>query len=157
VSGCGWPARLLATGFVAGTLGGILRNKRALGLSDSEVGLSATHYLLGAVISALIFGDATDRLGRKKLFTWTLLLYLVATAATAFSWNFSSYALFRAFTGAGIGGEYAAMGAVGSIILLNGSWVQPTSGWRYVFGIGAVLGTGVLSSGATCRRALGGS
>lgn len=103
-----------------------------------------------------------------------MLLYLVATAATAFSWNFFSYALFRAFTGAGIGGEYAAinsavdefiparirgavhliinatfwlgaaMGAVGSIILLNASWVQPTSGWRYAFGIGAVLGTGVL-------------
>ena len=159
---------------LAGTLGGILRNKRALGLSDSEVGLSATTYLLGAVVGALIFGYATDRLGRKKLFTWTLLLYLVATAATAFSWNFFSYALFRALTGAGIGGEYAAinsavdeliparirgtvdliinatfwlgaaMGAVGSIILLNGSWVQPTSGWRYAFGIGAVLGTGVL-------------
>ena len=159
---------------LAGTLGGILRDKRALGLSDSEVGLSATAYLLGAVIGALIFGYATDRLGRKKLFTWTLLLYLAATAATAFSWNFFSYALFRAFTGAGIGGEYAAInsavdeliparirgtvdliinatfwlgaafGAVGSIVLLNGAWVPPTSGWRYAFGIGAVLGAGVL-------------
>lgn len=43
----------------------------------------------------------------------------------------------------------AAIGAVGTIILLNGSRIhltaiQPTSGWRYAFGIGAVLGTGVL-------------
>lgn len=41
---------------LAGTLGGILRDKRPLGLSDSEVGLSATAWLLGAVIGALIFG-----------------------------------------------------------------------------------------------------
>lgn len=94
---------------LAGTLGGILRDKRALGLSDSEVGLSATAYLLGAVIGALIFDYTTDRVGRKKLFTWTLLLYLAATAATAFSWNFLSHAVFRAFTGAGIGGAYAAI------------------------------------------------
>jgi hypothetical protein len=51
---------------LAGTLGGILRDKRALGLSDSEVGLSATAYLLSAVIGALVFGYATDRLGRKN-------------------------------------------------------------------------------------------
>jgi predicted MFS family arabinose efflux permease len=41
-------------------------------------------------------GYATDRLGRKKLFTWTLLLHLASTAATALSWNFMSYAFFRA-------------------------------------------------------------
>src|SRR4051794_18796583 len=94
---------------LAGTLGGVLRSKDALGLSDAQVGLSAAWYLTGAVIGALGFGYATDRLGRKKLFTWTLLLYLAATAATAFSWNFFSYSLFRALTGAGIGGEYAAI------------------------------------------------
>jgi hypothetical protein len=54
------------------------------------------------------FGYLTDRLGRKKLLSLTLLLYLSATVATAFSWNFGSFAFFRALTGAGIGGEYAA-------------------------------------------------
>jgi MFS family permease len=38
-----------------------------------------------------------------------LALYLSATAATAFSWNFWSFLLFRFLTGAGIGGEYAAI------------------------------------------------
>ena len=61
------------------------------------------------VVGAVVFGYGTDRLGRKKLFYVTLLVYLAATAATAFSWNFASYAFFRLLTGAGIGGEYAAI------------------------------------------------
>ena len=72
-------------------------------------GWPASAYLAGAVLGALFFGWLTDRLGRKKLFFITLAVYLVATAATAFSWNFWSFALFRFVTGAGIGGEYAAI------------------------------------------------
>ena len=51
----------------------------------------------------------TDRLGRKKLFTVTLGLYLVAAFLTAISWNFTSFAVFRFLTGAAIGGEYSAI------------------------------------------------
>jgi len=51
----------------------------------------------------------TDRLGRKRLFLTTLAVYLVATAATALAWDFRSFMLFRFLTGAGIGGEYAAI------------------------------------------------
>lgn len=155
---------------LAGALGAVLKRPDALGLTDAQVGLSATFYLLGAVIGALGFGYATDRLGRKKLFTVTLLLYLVATALTALSWNFFSYALFRAFTGAGIGGEYsainsaideliparvrgrvdliingsfwigAAIGAAASILLLDTGILPIGFAWRLAFGIGAVLG-----------------
>ena len=78
-------------------------------MSDAQVGASATFYLIGAVIVAIGFGYATDLLGRKKLFTVTLLVYLVATACSALAWNFWSFAVFRLITGAGIGGEYAAI------------------------------------------------
>lgn len=155
---------------LAGAVGGVLERADTLALSDAQVGASATFYLLGAVIGALLFGYATDRLGRKKLFTITLLLYLTATALTAFSWNFASYALFRALTGAGIGGEYSAINsAIDELIparvrgrvdlIINGSfWIGAAVGagatiglldsgvlpldiaWRLVFGIGAVLG-----------------
>jgi MFS family permease len=54
---------------------------------DTQVGASATFYLIGAVTGALLFGYLTDLLGRKKLFMVTLLLYLISTALTAFSWN----------------------------------------------------------------------
>jgi MFS family permease len=45
-----------------------------------------------------VFGYANDRLGRKRLFSFTLPLYLSATAATAFSWNFTSFVFFHALT-----------------------------------------------------------
>src|SRR6202012_5438400 len=105
-------------------------------------------------------------LGRKKLFIFTLLVYLMATAATAFSWNFSSYSVFRFITGLGIGGEYAAinsaideliparvrgradliinstywlgaaMGAGAAVVLLNGAITDMNMAWRYAFGCG---------------------
>ena len=155
---------------LAGALGGVLERRDTLGLTDAQVGASATFYLLGAVLGALAFGYATDRMGRKKLFTITLLLYLTATALTAFSWNFASYAVFRALTGAGIGGEYsainsaideliparlrgrvdliingsfwigAAIGAAATMGLLDTGVLPIRIGWRLAFGIGAVLG-----------------
>ncbi len=57
---------------LGGALVGILKDPRTLHLSDSEIGLSATVYLAGAVTGALVFGYATDRLGRKRLFFITL-------------------------------------------------------------------------------------
>ena len=155
---------------LAGALGAVLQRPDALGLTDAQVGASATCYLLGAVAGAIFFGYATDRLGRKRLFTITLLLYLTATALTALSWNFFSYALFRALTGAGIGGEYSAINsAIDELIparvrgrvdlIINGSfWIGAAIGaaasiglldtgilpigfaWRLAFGIGAILG-----------------
>ena len=94
---------------LAGALGGVLKRSDALGLTDAQVGASATCYLVGAVLGALIFGYLTDLVGRKRLFTVTLLVDPTATALSACSWNFASYALFRGLTGAGIGGEYSAI------------------------------------------------
>jgi MFS family permease len=155
---------------LAGSLGGILTRKETLGLTDTEVGATATFYLTGAVIGALLFGYGTDRFGRKKLFFITVAVYLIGTALSAFSWNFASYAFFRALTGAGIGGEYAAINsAIDELIparvrgrvdlMINGSyWVGAALGsgatlllldpnrfpvalgWRFAFGIGATLG-----------------
>jgi MFS family permease len=159
---------------LAGAIGGVLRRHDTLGLTDSQIGASATWYLIGAVGGAIVFGYLTDRLGRKKLFMVTLTLYLISTAATAFSWSFWSYAFFRALTGAGIGGEYsainsaideliparvrgsvdliinstfwlgAALGAAGTIVLLDMGLVSINLGWRFAFGIGAILGIIIL-------------
>src|SRR3954447_16653649 len=159
---------------LAGSLGGILTHRETLGLTDAQVGASATLYLAGAVVGALFFGYATDRLGRKKLFFITVSLYLAATALTGLSWNFASYAFFRVLTGAGIGGEYAAinsaideliparvrgrvalaingsywvgaaLGSLATIILLDPRWLPVWLGWRCAFGIGAVLGLVVI-------------
>src|SRR5881397_4086633 len=91
---------------LAGSLSGALKESPALRFSNFDVGFSNSAYLAGAVLGALGFGWLTDRIGRRKLFFITLAVYLVATAATALSWNLLSFVLFRFFTGAGIGGEY---------------------------------------------------
>jgi MFS family permease len=159
---------------LAGAVAGALKESPVLQLTNAEVGLASSFYLTGAVLGALVFGWLTDRLGRKRLFFITLAVYLVATAATAFSWNFASFALFRFLTGAGIGGEYtaiastiqefvparyrghtdlvingsfwigAAVGAGGSIVLLDPAVLPTDYGWRAAFFIGAVLGLGIL-------------
>ncbi|MBV8792739.1 MAG: MFS transporter, partial [Pseudolabrys sp.] len=94
---------------LAGALSGALKQSPVLQFTNSDIGLAGSVYLAGAVIGALFFGWLTDRLGRKKLFFITLSVYLVATAATAASWNLTTFLLCRLVTGAGIGGEYAAI------------------------------------------------
>ncbi|KWS37616.1 MFS transporter [Pseudomonas syringae] len=159
---------------LAGSVAGALKASPALNLTNSDVGLAGAAYIAGAVLGALFFGWLADRLGRRKLFFITLLLYVGATAATAFSFSVWSFMLFRFLTGMGIGGEYtainstiqeftparyrgwvdltingtfwlgAALGAIGSIVLLDPQWVGAEVGWRLCFGIGAVLGLLVL-------------
>jgi MFS family permease len=159
---------------LAGTLSGELKDSSALGLSNAQIGLAGSCYLAGAVLGAFFFGWLTDRLGRKKLFTITLAVYLLATAATGLSWNAWSFSLFRFLTGAGIGGEYtainstiqeliparfrgwtdllingsfwvgAALGAGGSLVLLDPAVIDPAIGWRLAFLIGATIGLVIL-------------
>src|SRR3954467_14057851 len=94
---------------LAGAVSGALKASPRLHLSDAQIGFSASAYLAGAVLGAFVFGWLTDRLGRKRLFNVTLGVYLVATALSALSPNFWTFALCRAITGAGIGGEYTAI------------------------------------------------
>lgn len=154
---------------LAGALAGALKESPVLRFSNTDIGLASSAYLAGAVLGAIFFGWLTDRLGRKKLFFITLTVYLIATAATAASWDLASFALFRFITGAGIGGEYAAinstiqeliparvrgwsdlvingsfwvgaaMGALGSIVVLDPAVIDPEYGWRLAFLIGASL------------------
>jgi MFS family permease len=159
---------------LAGAVAGALKESPSLRLSNAEVGIASSFYLAGAVLGALYFGWLTDRLGRKRLFSITLGLYLVATAATGLSWDIYSFSLFRFLTGAGIGGEYTAIastiqefiparyrgwtdlvingsfwigaviGAAASVVLLDPALMPPDFGWRSAFLIGALLGLVIL-------------
>ena len=95
---------------IVGSLSDVLKDPiNGLGLSSSQIGLAGAIYVAGSCLGALFFGQLTDRFGRKKLFMITLGIYLVGTVLTAFSMNPIWYFACRFITGAGIGGEYAAI------------------------------------------------
>jgi MFS family permease len=159
---------------IVGSIGPVLQNPLTLGLSASDIGAAGSAYVIGAVVGALVFGWLTDRFGRRLVFYVTLIVYLGGVLLTATSWSFWSFALFRAVTGFGIGGEYAAinsaideliparfrgridlivngsfwLGAVAgsgaSLVFLDPAILPPDLGWRLAFAIGGVLGLGIL-------------
>jgi MFS family permease len=161
---------------VVGSISGRLGEKGAgVGISAADVsGLAASLYVAGACAGALVFGQLTDRFGRKRLFMLTLGLYLLATVLTALSFSPLWLYVFRFLTGMGIGGEYSAInsaidelipakhrghaditingsywgGAIGGALLavlaLNTSIFPVDLGWRLCFGLGAVLGLVIL-------------
>ena len=159
---------------LVGAVAGALIRPDTLGLTEQQIGQAATAYLGGAIVGALVFGRLTDLVGRKRLFLVTLSVYLGATLLTALSTGFVSFAVFRAITGAGIGGEYAAinsaidellparvrgradlaingtywlgtaLGALSTLVLLDPAILPPWLGWRVCFGLGAVVGVSIL-------------
>ena len=159
---------------VVGSLGPALERPDTLSLTASEIGWAASAYIGGAVLGALVFGRLADSLGRKRMFLVTLAVYLAATVLTAFSFDIASFALCRALTGFGIGGEYAAvnsaideliparvrgtvdlaingtfwvgaaLGAALTIALLDPDWLGARYGWRFAFLLGGLLGFAIL-------------
>src|SRR3954463_5194367 len=151
-----------------GTVGGSIAPRMTeagsgISLSTADVGTAAAIYVAGACIGALLFGQLTDRYGRKKLFLLTLGVYLLATVATAFAFAPWYFFVCRFLTGMGIGGEYAAinsaideliparnrgqvditingsywigaaLGGLAAIPLLNTSLLPKDVGWRLAF------------------------
>jgi MFS family permease len=157
-----------------GAISGILQHPETLGLSGANIGLLGSAYVTGAVMGSLFFGYLTDVMGRKKLFFITLGVYIVGVLCSAFSWNLWSFMFFRFITGAGIGGEYAAInsaideliparvrgrvgltlngsywigagiGSLSTIWLLNPAHFAVNVGWRLGVAVGGILGISVL-------------
>src|SRR3954464_9526000 len=160
---------------IVGSISSRLTEKGSgISIDPGQIGQAAAVAVAGACIAALLFGQLTDRFGRKKLFLITLGVYILATVATAFADTALYFFICRFFTGMGIGGEYAAInsaideliparnrgqtdlaingsywvgaaiGAVAAIFLLNESIFAADVGWRLSFAMGAILGLGIL-------------
>lgn len=159
---------------LVGSLASVLTLPATLDLSTGQVGAAASIYVAGAVLGAIFFGGFADRHGRRKLFFITLGLYAAATIVSGFAPNFYVFAALRFLTGAGIGGEYAAInsaiqefmparlrgridlavngsfwigaavGAAGAVLILDSGLLPTAWGWRVAFMIGGLLGFGIL-------------
>ena len=169
-----WILDGLEVTMVGNVSGRLVEHGSGIELNPADIGMAAAIYIAGACLGALFFGHLTDRFGRRNLFVLTLVVYLAATVATAFAFAPWYFFVTRFFTGAGIGGEYAAinsaideliparvrghvdlvingtywlgsaLGAAGSLVLLNTSNFPADVGWRLAFGIGAIFGIFVL-------------
>ena len=144
--------------------------QKTLDMSNEQVALAGTVYLIGQVVGALTFGRLTDRWGRKKLFIITLAIYLIGSGVAGLSFDVWFLYVFRFIAGMGIGGEYtainsaidelipshyrgrvdiaingtywggAAIGAFANLFLLDPDIINEHWGWRIGFFIGPVIG-----------------
>jgi len=172
--GTAWVLDGLEVTIVGSVASRLTSHGSGIAITSSGIGLAAALYVAGACLGALVFGHLTDRFGRKKLFLITLALYMVATAVTAVSFSAWFFYIFRFFTGAGIGGEYAAInsaideliparargrvdlaingsywigsifGSALSILFLATSIFPRDVGWRLTFALGVILASGVM-------------
>ena len=156
---------------IVGAIGGrITEAQSGLALTSTEVGAAGAAYILGACVGALYFGKMADRIGRRRLFMLTLLIFLAGSLLTGLSTGFVWFLICRVITGAGVGGEYSAihsavdeliparvrgvvdlviggsywlgtiLGSLVSLVLLDVSRVPANLGWRLCFALTAVMG-----------------
>ncbi|NLH45023.1 MAG: MFS transporter [Acholeplasmataceae bacterium] len=159
LTGLGWMFDAMDTGLISFVLPVLAKEWN---LSTSQMGMIGSIGLLGMAFGAVVAGTIADKIGRKGVFSLTLLLYSVATGLCALSWNFESLLVFRFFVGFGLGGElpvaatlvseYAPSKVRGRFIVLLESfwglgwivaaciayWFIPVYGWHWAFIIGAM-------------------
>ncbi|EWT06106.1 MFS transporter [Intrasporangium chromatireducens Q5-1] len=168
--GAVWILDGLEVTMVGNVAARLIEKGSGIHITAAQIGTAGAIYIVGACVGALVFGQLTDRYGRKKLFILTLTVYIVGTVLTAFAFAPWYLYLMRFFTGAGLGGEYAAVnsaideliparvrgrvdlaingtywagaagGAALTLLLLNEAILPKNFGWRVAFGLGAVIG-----------------
>ncbi|MGN6752578.1 MAG: MFS transporter [Intrasporangium sp.] len=168
--GAVWILDGLEVTMVGNVAARLIEKGSGIHITAAQIGTAGAVYIVGACVGALVFGQLTDRFGRKRLFILTLCVYVAGTVLTAFAFAPWYLYLMRFFAGAGLGGEYAAVnsaideliparvrgrvdlaingtywagaaaGAALTLLLLNEAILPKNFGWRIAFGLGAVIG-----------------
>jgi putative MFS transporter len=132
-------------------------------LDPRTMGFLISSNLAGTVIGALL-ASLADRLGRKRLFQWSLIWFSLLSFACTFAWNVPSLIGFRFLLGFGLGAELPIVASyMGELVpanargrtqgLLNSFWPigailsaavslliisSADEGWRWAFALGAI-------------------
>ncbi|OIJ35562.1 MFS transporter [Rothia kristinae] len=76
------------------------------GIGQAQAGALSTWTLWGAVLGGVLFGIASDRWGRVRVLTWSVVFFAVFTGLSCFAPNYGTLAVLRFLAGIGIGGEF---------------------------------------------------
>ncbi|MCR5439242.1 MAG: MFS transporter [Selenomonas sp.] len=157
ITGLGWLFDSMDTGLIAFVLPVLAKE---WSLTPTQVGWIGSIGLIGMALGAVLAGTLADRIGRKKVFTITVLLYSLSTGMCALSWSYESLLFFRFLVGFGLGGELPVAATLMSeyapshlrgrfIVLLESFWgigwlvaaciaylLIPAFGWKIAFAIG---------------------
>ena len=159
LTGLGWLFDSMDTGLIAFVLPVLAKE---WSLSPAQVGWIGSIGLIGMALGAVLAGTLADRIGRKKVFSITVLLYSLSTGMCALAWSYESLLVFRFLVGFGLGGELPVAATLMSeyapshlrgrfIVLLESFWgvgwlvaacisylVIPVFGWQIAFVIGTL-------------------
>ena len=91
---------LLILGFMLAAI------SKDLGLAGAQAGSLVTWTLVGAVAGGILFGALSDRFGRVRVLTWTILLFAGFTGLCAFARGYWDLLAYRTIAGLGLGGEF---------------------------------------------------
>lgn len=145
---------LLILGFMLGDI------KKDLLLTDAQTASLVTFTLIGAVVGGIVFGMLSDRFGRIRMLTWTILIFAVFTGLCALAQGYWDLLAYRTIAGLGLGGEfgigmalvaeswpaekrarassYVGLGWQAGVLVagLATMFLKPIIGWRGMFALG---------------------
>lgn len=102
VAGVGWMFDAMDVGILSFVIAALAIDWN---LTSSQMGWIGSVNSIGMAVGALIFGVLADKVGRKTVFIWTLVIFSVASGISALTTTFMAFIIFRFFVGMGLGGE----------------------------------------------------
>ncbi len=159
LTGIGWMFDAMDQGMVSGVMAAI---GKEWALTTGQLAALSSAGMLGMALGAALSGMIADKLGRKKVIMYTLIIYGVASGLSGFSVNYTMLVALRFLTGFGLGGELPAASTLVSefspvkvrgrnVIILESFWAWgwiaaalvaylliPVYGWRTAFWVGAL-------------------
>ncbi|MCY9548585.1 MFS transporter [Lysinibacillus xylanilyticus] len=151
VAGVGWLFDAMDVGILSFVIAALAVE---WGLTPGQSGWIGSINSIGMAVGALVFGVLADKVGRKQIFMWTLVLFSIASGLSAFTTTLAAFMTLRFLVGMGLGGELPVASTLVSesveakergrvVVLLESFWaagwliaalisyfVIPSWGWR---------------------------